>query len=152
MSHYFRAFILIMLMVALPLPVSAQTPIGSTPNPSGPLAPTAANGTTDRSSIPPSPIASASFKACRIKNMAWALTSASVPIPKPGSHRRTPFTTSTSSLQAWVTRAAANAPISIWRCPPTPRWRSMARIQVRCYYDGVALPAKMSAEPACFNL
>ena len=42
MSHYFRAFILIVLMVALPLPVGAQTPIGSTPNPSGPLAPAAA--------------------------------------------------------------------------------------------------------------
>ena len=40
MSHYFRSFILIVLMIALPLPVSAQTPIGSTPNPSGPLAPT----------------------------------------------------------------------------------------------------------------
>lgn len=42
MSHYFRAFILIALIVALPLPVSAQTPSGSTLHPSGPLAPQAA--------------------------------------------------------------------------------------------------------------
>ncbi len=41
MSHHFRALILIVLMIALPLPVSAQTPIGSTPNPIGPLAPQA---------------------------------------------------------------------------------------------------------------
>ena len=42
MSHQLRALILIMLIVALPLPVSAQTPIGSTLNPSSPLAPNAA--------------------------------------------------------------------------------------------------------------
>ncbi len=38
MSRYLRALILIALLIALPLPVSAQTSIEPAPNPSGPLA------------------------------------------------------------------------------------------------------------------
>ena len=42
MSRVVRALLLITLIVALPLPVGAQTPIGSGTSPIGPLAPTAA--------------------------------------------------------------------------------------------------------------
>lgn len=43
MSRYFRSLILIALIAALPLPVGAQTPIGSGDNPHAPLVPQAAN-------------------------------------------------------------------------------------------------------------
>lgn len=129
MSRIIRSLILFALLIALPLPVSAQTTglYHTLLSRKGLTRQRLLPGTMGESNIPPLPTASASFKGFPIKNMAWERTWGSAPIPTPVSRRPTPSTTSMLLLPEWAMRAAANVLTSISHFRPTPHWRSMLR-------------------------
>ena len=141
MSRYFRAFILIALLAALPLPVGAQTPIGPTPNPSGPLAPAAAqwyDGSIQYSTITNcfSIIQGLPYQENGAGTYVGFLADPNAAQPAPGATYYVHVVVaglgnSCSGQRAYIDLAL----------PPSTSLAINATNKVNCYYDNGALPA-----------